>query len=430
MNRARLNSVLIAGVCLSATTALLSLSPLSIAANAQETTEPAQVDSALSKPVIPQLVRFSGTLPNRAGDTVEAVFRIYSNPEGGEPLWTETQKISVAQDGSYSVFLGAVNTSGLPQSVFGSGQARWLGVAVERGEEGTRSLLASAPYAMKAGDAQTLNGLGVQSFVTQDQFAAMAQALAAQASRVTTPSTAPPAAATSKPTGSGTKDYLPMWTSSSQLGNSVLYQTSSKIGLGTKTPGATLEVNGTAKFDGLVTFSSGQTFPGASGKQGPPGPTGLTGPPGPTGPAGPAGPTGPAGTSGASFWTSTTLLQPFTPNVDQYGAVTGISNAGTSSDYYAQSKASLIFPKACTASNLFVNLGYESLTFPFVLETDLTVNGTTILSCDTGFATGVGFSCTASGTGAIPAGAQVGLQFSHTGTNPVNVFPQVTFSCN
>ena len=430
MNCARLNSALIAGVCVSATTAILSLSPFSIAANAQETTEPPQVESALSKPVIPQQVRFSGTLPNRAGDTVEAVFRIYSNAEGGEALWTETQKISVAQDGSYSVFLGAVNTSGLPQSVFGSGEARWLGVAVERGEEGTRSLLASAPYAMKAGDAQTLNGLGVQSFVTQAQFAAMAQALAAQASRVTTLSAAPPATATTKPTGSGTKDYLPMWTSSSQLGNSALYQTSSKIGLGTKTPGATLEVNGTAKFDGLVTFASGQTFPGATGKQGPPGPTGPTGPPGPTGPAGPAGSTGPAGTSGVSFWTSTTLLQPFTANVDQYGPVMGVANANSGSDYYGESKSSLIFPKACTASNLAVNLGYESLTFPFILETDLVVNSNVGLSCSTGFATGYGFSCTASGTVAIPAGAQVVLQFSHTGTNPSNVFPQVTFSCN
>jgi len=424
MNRARLNSVLTAGVCLSATTALLSLSPFSIAANAQETTEPPQVESALSKPVIPQQVRFSGTLPNRAGDTVEAVFRIYSNAEGGAPLWSETQQISVTQDGSYSVFLGAVNTGGLPQSVFGSGQARWLGVAVERGEEGARSLLASAPYAMKAGDAQTLNGLGVQS------FAAMAQALAAQASRVTPPAAAPPTSATSKPTGSGAKDYLPLWTSSSQLGNSVLYQADSKIGLGTKTPGATLEVKGTAKFDGLVTFASGQTFPGAAGKQGPPGPTGPTGPPGPTGPAGPAGPTGPAGTSGASFWTSTTLLQTFTANVDQYGPVMGTANANLGSDYYAQPRSSLIFPKACTASNFAVNLGYESLTFPFVLETDLTVNGSVVLSCSSGFATGYGFSCTASGTAAIPAGAQVALQFSHTGTNPSNVFPQVTFSCN
>ena len=108
----------------------------------------------------------------------------------------------------------------------------------------------------------------------------------------------------------------------------------------------------------------------------------------------------------------------------------GVTNAGVGTDYYAQSKVSLIFPKACTASNFAVNLGYETLTFPFVLETDLTVNGSVVLSCSSGFATGYGFSCTASGTAAIPAGAQVALQFSHTGTNPSNVFPQVTFSCN
>ena len=37
------------------------------------------------------------------------------------------------------------------------------------------------------------------------------------------------------------------------------------VGIGTATPTAMLEVNGTAKFDGLVTFASGQTFPIASG---------------------------------------------------------------------------------------------------------------------------------------------------------------------
>jgi hypothetical protein len=37
---------------------------------------------------------------------------------------------------------------------------------------------------------------------------------------------------------------------------------SGKVGVGTKTPAAVLEVNGTAKFDGLVSFASGQTFPG------------------------------------------------------------------------------------------------------------------------------------------------------------------------
>src|SRR5208282_4337057 len=34
------------------------------------------------------------------------------------------------------------------------------------------------------------------------------------------------------------------------------------VGIGTTTPAAKLEVNGTAKFDGLITFHSGQTFPG------------------------------------------------------------------------------------------------------------------------------------------------------------------------
>jgi hypothetical protein len=109
--------------------------------------------------------------------------------------------------------------------------------------------------------------------------------------------------------------------------------------------------------------------------------------------------------------------------------VMGVANGLAGSDYYAQARSSLIFPKACAASNFAVNLGYESLTFPFILETDLMVNGNVVLSCSSGFATGYGFSCTASGTAAIPAGAQVVLQFSHTGTNPANVFPQVTFSC-
>jgi hypothetical protein len=33
------------------------------------------------------------------------------------------------------------------------------------------------------------------------------------------------------------------------------------VGIGTTTPGANLEVNGTSKFDGAITFASGQTFP-------------------------------------------------------------------------------------------------------------------------------------------------------------------------
>ena len=43
-------------------------------------------------------------------------------------------------------------------------------------------------------------------------------------------------------TGSGNTDYIAKWTSTSALGNSGLYQTGGKVGLGTTAPAATLEV--------------------------------------------------------------------------------------------------------------------------------------------------------------------------------------------
>jgi Chaperone of endosialidase len=51
---------------------------------------------------------------------------------------------------------------------------------------------------------------------------------------------APPATVT----GSGTSNYIPMWTGSSTLGNSKLYQTGGKIGVATTTPAVQLDVSG------------------------------------------------------------------------------------------------------------------------------------------------------------------------------------------
>ena len=71
--------------------------------------------------------------------------------------------------------------------------------------------------------------------------------LAAQAQQVNNePSTAairtlpPPATVT----GSGTTNYIPRWTGSTTLGNSVLFQTGGKIGLNTTTPTVALDVSG------------------------------------------------------------------------------------------------------------------------------------------------------------------------------------------
>jgi trimeric autotransporter adhesin len=59
-------------------------------------------------------------------------------------------------------------------------------------------------------------------------------------------------------TGTGTEDYVPLWLSSTELGSSKLFQsTAGKVGIGTKTPAATLDVNGTV--NAATSFNLGGT---------------------------------------------------------------------------------------------------------------------------------------------------------------------------
>ncbi|MEM7823710.1 MAG: hypothetical protein QW633_03650, partial [Candidatus Aenigmatarchaeota archaeon] len=50
--------------------------------------------------------------------------------------------------------------------------------------------------------------------------------------------------------GSGTANYIPIWTAIDTLGNSIIYQSNSNIGIGTTTPGYTLDVNTTVNWGG------------------------------------------------------------------------------------------------------------------------------------------------------------------------------------
>ena len=52
-------------------------------------------------------------------------------------------------------------------------------------------------------------------------------------------------------TGSGNANYIPLWSGSSSLSNSVIYQDGSSIGIGTTSPDTTLDVNGTIKVTGF-----------------------------------------------------------------------------------------------------------------------------------------------------------------------------------
>jgi hypothetical protein len=122
---------------------------------------------------VPRLVRFNGVLRDGAATPltgpVEVTFELFAQQSGGEPLWWETQVVDVDAQGHYSALLGAMHPDGLPMDLFAAGEARWLGIAVGKIEQ-PRVLLVSVPYALKAGDAETLGGKPATEFVAADQL--------------------------------------------------------------------------------------------------------------------------------------------------------------------------------------------------------------------------------------------------------------------
>jgi hypothetical protein len=119
--------------------------------------------------VVPHLVKFSGVLKNAGGVPRSGIlairFVIYGEETRGTPLWQEIQNVRVDPQGQYEVNLGMTASEGIPVELFGSGEQRWLGIQVLPGEEEEpRILLASVPYALNAGDAQTLGGLPASAF--------------------------------------------------------------------------------------------------------------------------------------------------------------------------------------------------------------------------------------------------------------------------
>jgi len=125
--------------------------------------------SAQQAAVVPPLVSFNGVLTDLNGKpltgAVGVTFALYTEEQGGAPLWLETQSVYPDKTGHYTVLLGSTTSTGLPADVFAAGEARWLGVQVQGQAEQARTLLSSAPYALKAADAQTLGGLPASAFV-------------------------------------------------------------------------------------------------------------------------------------------------------------------------------------------------------------------------------------------------------------------------
>ena len=98
---------------------------------------------------------------------VGTTFAIYSEQEGGTPLWTEDQNVELDANGNYTALLGVTKNGGVPAELFAGGEARWLQVKFYAPSEVDlpRVLLVSVPYALKAGDADTLGGKPASAYL-------------------------------------------------------------------------------------------------------------------------------------------------------------------------------------------------------------------------------------------------------------------------
>ncbi len=193
---------------------------------------------------IPQLVSFSDALRDFDGRPARGVvgitFLLYKDEQDGSPLWRETQNVTLDEEGRFSVKLGSSTPEGLPAELFAANEARWLAIEPQGLPAPARVMLLSVPYALKAGDAETIGGLPPSAF---------ARATASPQSNIGDPQPNSAFAQPATTSGSGTVNYIPRWTpNGSTLGNSILFQSGTgsagKVGINTSTPAATLDVNG------------------------------------------------------------------------------------------------------------------------------------------------------------------------------------------
>jgi hypothetical protein len=207
--------------------------------------------STQSSALVPRLVNFTGKTADAQGKPIAGIagvsFAIYKEQYEGAPLWLETQNIRADARGNYTVQLGVTKPDGLPLDLFSSGDARWLGVTVNGGQEQPRVLLLSVPYALKAADAETIGGLPPSAFVLAAP-AGVAVATSGNANPAAASAASPPPAGANVTTTGGTVNALPLWTTATNIQSSVIAQTgtgaTAKVGINTTKPASTLDVNG------------------------------------------------------------------------------------------------------------------------------------------------------------------------------------------
>jgi hypothetical protein len=113
---------------------------------------------------VPGFLDYQGKLSDSGGNpltgTYSMTFRLYGVSNGGTHVWQEMKSVQVV-NGIYSVLLGTVSPLG--DAIFAD-DTLYLEVQVGTEVLSPRQQLASTGFAMRAGNAETLNGLAAGSF--------------------------------------------------------------------------------------------------------------------------------------------------------------------------------------------------------------------------------------------------------------------------
>jgi len=239
--------------------------PLASLAQAPDAKRAAPAPMAASAPTaVPALVPFAAMALDAEDKPLQPEaqinFLIFKDELGGEALWMETQSVEVDPTGHYKVQLGAANSQGLPIELFSTGEARWLEVQIAGQKPQPRILLASVPYALKAGDATTLGGLPVSA------FALAGQKPAAAAGAIAAPDVNP--TVTDVTTTGGTAGYIPEFSGASTVVDSPMFVSSAgEFGINELAPTATLDVNGTENVRGVLSLPALTTATAKAGQR-------------------------------------------------------------------------------------------------------------------------------------------------------------------
>ena len=204
---------------------------------------------------VPKLVHFAGSFRspvNPPAGPIGATFAIYSEQEGGTPLWSEDRNIELDAGGNYTVLLGATKNRGVPAELFAGGEARWLQVKfyVPGEVDLPRVLLVSVPYALKAGDADTLGGKPAAAYMLAGSTTSAQPAGPSGGAQTAQPEAPVPVrteAGVRPSFTTGTTNFIPRFTDASgDVGNSVMYQNGSNVGVGTTLAAISMDIRPTA----------------------------------------------------------------------------------------------------------------------------------------------------------------------------------------